>query len=457
MYWDQGQVLMKYMGGFIGGILGTIFLLCPCVVFAAAWNDPNVVLIQSTSDHAYRDAKTGQYVSTKGMPTQQPTNPSQNASSTQSWTSTTTTGATPEWTYSTASTVTSMTGTTSAGSTTNQKLPYQNPTPTTTPKAPYETPTATVKPATPKAPYETPTVTVKPATTGGTGTAGAATSAKKVAYETPTVTVKPATTGGTTGTTGTTATTGGTGTAGAATSAKKVAAGKVAKGAGAALGAAAGAYGVYESTKGNTEHSVGNVLGGAASGALAGASVGSVVPGIGTAVGAGIGAVVGGLISGSQLFSETDCLTDPVTDDFTCCHTVFNKGERQANIGDYMFCGDEQGRHILGAVRQCITPDISKTKKKVSWGLDNDAWSPECELRWCSGETPPASGQDEYIKPDPDMINFCWRWGCIDGFVRSGDLCVSDIDGTLPVDQYETVINKINALRQQIISTCGAI
>lgn len=339
MYWDQGQVLMKYMGGFIGGILGTIFLLCPCVVFAAAWNDPGVNLQQNSAGRWY-DQNTGQYVSTAGMAV-----PTGNK-----------TGA-------------GNTGT-------------------------------TVKTAT--------------ATENLTGAGN----------KTP----------------------------------KKLTAGKVAKGAGAALGVAAGAVGIYESTKGNTEHSVGNVLGGAASGALAGASVGSVVvPGIGTAVGAGIGAVVGGLISGSQLFSETDCLTDPVTDDFTCCHTVFNKGERQANIGDYMFCGDEQGRHILGAVRQCITPDISKTKKKVSWGLDNDAWSPECELRWCSGETPPASGQDEYIKPDPDMINFCWRWGCIDGFVRSGDLCVSDIDGTLPVDQYETVINKINALRQQIISTCGAI
>ena len=35
---------------------------------AASWNDPNVNLVQSISDHAYRDANTGQRVSTRDMP-----------------------------------------------------------------------------------------------------------------------------------------------------------------------------------------------------------------------------------------------------------------------------------------------------------------------------------------------------------------------------------------------------
>ena len=335
--------------------------MCPCVVFAAAWNDPDVALAQSISDQRYRDGRTGQFVSTAGM---------------------TAAATTP-----------------------------------TTPKAPYETPTATVKPATTKATYEAPTATVKPATTGGTGTAGAA---------------------------------------GATTSAKKVTAGKVAKGAGAALGAAAGAYGVYESTKGNTEHSVGNVVGGAASGALAGASIGSVVPVIGTTAGAIGGAVIGGVIAGSQLFSETDCLTDPVTGDFTCCNTVFNKGQRQAKIGDYMFCADEPGKTMfIGGVRQCLQGGSSK---ESSWwdGLwKDDAWSSDCISRYCNGEIAPSAGMEPFIDPDPDKTNFCWRWKCKDGYVRSGDTCIDTTTGTVPVNQYEEAIKKINTLKQQLISECG--
>lgn len=111
---------------------------------------------------------------------------------------------------------------------------------------------------------------------------------------------------------------------------------------GSTLGVVGGAAGIYAATTGQEEHSGWNVAGGTLSGAAMGASVGSIFPGIGTAIGAGVGALVGGLISGSQLFSETDCLYDPITGQFTCCNTVFNKGERQAKIGDYMFCGIEQ-------------------------------------------------------------------------------------------------------------------
>ena len=346
--------------------------MCPCVVFAAAWNDPDVALAQSISDHRYRDGRTGQFVSTAGM---------------------TAAATTP-----------------------------------TTPKAPYETPTATVKPTTPKAPYETPTATVKPATTGGT-----------------------------TGTTGTTATAGGTGTAGAAdaaTSAKKVTAGNVAKGAGAALGTAVGGYMIYESTKGNQQHNVGNLMGGVMGGVTAGAAIGTAVgsPGIGTA----IGAVVGGAIAGSQLFSETDCLTDPETKLYTCCNTVFNKGERQAKIGDYMFCADEPGKTMfIGGVRKCLQ---GKSETELSWwkGLwENDHWSVKCDPRYCDGEIAPSAGMEPFIDADPDKTNFCWRWKCKDGYVRSGDTCIDTTTGTVPVNQYEEAIKKINTLKQQLISECG--
>ena len=177
---------------------------------------------------------------------------------------------------------------------------------------------------------------------------------------------------------------------------------------GAALGIAGGAAGVYASTAGQGEHSGWNVAGGAASGAIAGASVGSIFPVIGTGIGAAAGAIIGGLISGSQVFSETDCLYDPVTGAFTCCNTVFNKGERQANIGDYMFCGVEQnGTNVIAApgVRQCLQ---GKKKDESTWsdtaagwwnGLwKDDFWQPECVARYCTESGEPAKGIDAYIE-----------------------------------------------------------
>ena len=347
--------MIKNKNVFLYRLFGTLCLLCPSVVFGANWNDPNVTLVQSVSDHAYRDAKTGQYVSTKGMP-----------------------------------------GTTTTGSPTSGT--------TTTP----------VVPSTP----------VQPQTT----TSSAPTQTVTAANETV-----------------------------AKHSGVKATASNVAKGAGAALGAAAGGYMVYDSAKGSDKHNVGNLIEGASGGAIAGGAIGSVVPILGNGIGVAIGAVVGGVVAGSQLFSETDCLTDPVTKDFTCCHTVFNKGERQADIGDYMFCANEQGEQMVGDVRQC---QQSKSATKDTWwnGLwKDDAWTPECIQRYCDGEIAPASGLDEYVLGAPDVQNFCWRWKCIDGYTRSGDTCVSNIDGMVPVNQYDAVINKINALRQQIISQCDGM
>lgn len=336
-----------------------LYLLCPSVVFGANWNDPNVTLVQSVSDHAYRDANTGQYVSTKGMP-----------------------------------------GTTTAPTTGSPIPPPVVPT-----SVQPNTNTGTPSAATP---------------TGNTAAAASKTTAKS--------------SGGI-----------------------KATATKAAKGAGAALGAAAGGYMVYDSAKGSDKHNVGNLIEGTSGGAIAGAAIGSVVPVVGTGLGAAIGAVVGGAVAGSQLFSETDCLTDPVTDDFTCCNTVFNKGKRQAAIGDYMFCGNEKGTQIIGMVRQC---QQAKSATKDTWwnGLwKDDAWTPGCIQRYCDGEIAPASGLDEYVLGAPDVQNFCWRWKCIDGYTRSGDTCVSDIDGSTPTNQYDIVINKINLLRQHIMSQCDGM
>ena len=372
-----GRILIKTNYHFFYSFLYVICLLCPSIVFGAAWNDPDVTLVQSISDHKYRDANTGQFVSTVGM-----TAPA-----------------------------------------TTSKLPYEAPTATVT-KAPYQAPTATVA----KAPYQAPTATVAPV------------------QSTPT-------TPSTTAATPTAAPT-------------KLNAGKVAKTGAAVLGAAAGGYMVYDSASGVEQHNVGDLLEGVSGGAVAGAAIGSVVPVIGTGTGAAVGAAVGGIVAGSQLFSETDCLTDPETKLYTCCNTVFNKGQRQANIGDYMFCGDDKGGNsAAGQVRQCLQGG-SATKNSWWAGLwKDDAWSPDCVYRYCG--TQPLKGIDAYIKHTPDTTKICWEWDCIDGYEKSGNTCkqvstgtvVGDTDNnvSLPVDPYDTMINKINAMRQKIMEECGML
>ena len=246
---------------------------------------------------------------------------------------------------------------------------------------------------------------------------------------------------------------------------------------GTALGIVGGAAGIYASTAGQEEHSGWNVVGGATSGAVMGSSIGSLIaPGIGTAIGAGAGAVVGGLISGSQLFSETDCLYDPVTGQFTCCNTVFNKGERQANIGDYMFCGIEQedgtNKMLPPGVRQCLQGSMKDSNSwsdtAASWwdGLwKDDFWQPECTPRICSSFETPTAGIEAYINYVPDPENYCWKWECVDGYERRGNTCISSTSTTPAnpyttpeapdADQYEVLIQRIQSQRDGIIQRCG--
>ena len=249
-----------------------------------------------------------------------------------------------------------------------------------------------------------------------------------------------------------------------------------------AVGAVAGTAGVINAASGNDEHSWGDVVQGVVSGATAaadGAAVVNAIPvlgqiGYGAAVGAG--ALVGGLVAGSQLFSETDCLYDPITRQFTCCNTVFNKGERLANIGDYMFCGAPADAAaptpVAPMVRQCLQ---GKMKDNTTWSdteaswpqsmFRNDFWTPECTTRFCAGETEPAVGIESYIKYIPDTTNICYTWTCIDGYTRSGNTCVQS-GTTVPVppytkpnnptqDPYDELIRRISSERQRIIDTCG--
>ena len=234
---------------------------------------------------------------------------------------------------------------------------------------------------------------------------------------------------------------------------------KAAKGAGKALGVAAGGAMIYGATASQEKHTVGDFVTGVAGGAIGGASWGW--------IGAAVGAVVGGTIVGSQLFSETDCLTDPQTKLFTCCNTAFNKGQRQAKIGDYMFCSNEDEIEdsedptlFIGGVRQCLQGG-SATKDTWWNGLSkDDAWAAECKTRWCDGETPPASGIGGFIKGITDSENICWRWDCIDGYTRYQNTCKNNSTGTI-VDHttipgtYDAVIDAIETLRQKIISQCG--
>lgn len=247
---------------------------------------------------------------------------------------------------------------------------------------------------------------------------------------------------------------------------------------GSAIGIVGGTAGIYASTSGQDEHSGWDVAGGTVSGAALGASVGSIFPGIGTAVGAGVGAVVGGIISGSQLFSETDCLHDPITGQFTCCNTVFNKGERQAQIGDYMFCGIEQengtNKVLPPGVRQCLQGSMSDKNSwsdtAASWwnGLwKDDFWQPECTPRMCSSFETPTAGIEAYINYIPDETNYCWKWECVNGYKRSGNTCVTSKGSaavnpyTTPespnVNPYDELIQRIQYQRDSIIQRCGYV
>lgn len=221
-------------------------------------------------------------------------------------------------------------------------------------------------------------------------------------------------------------------------------------------GAAAGAAGIYASTTGQGQHGIGNVAAGTASGALGGAAFG--VWGI---VG---GAVIGGAISGSQLLSETDCLQDPVTGKFTCCNTVFNKGERQAKIGEYMFCADKDNKLIQAGVRQCLQG--GKDKEAGWWdGMwQDDAWSKECKLRMCAGQKIPDKGTpSDSIDWKPNTSLICWSWGCKNGYTKKGNTCVSNSarpDGTssqVETESYDKLIQKIQQQIQQIQQECNEI
>lgn len=243
------------------------------------------------------------------------------------------------------------------------------------------------------------------------------------------------------------------------------------------LGAVGGGVMVAESASGQQQHSGWDVAQGVGGGVIAGASIGSFFPGPGTAIGAAVGAVVGGAIAGSQLISETDCLTDPVTGKFTCCHTAFNKGERYADIGDYMFCivDATAGVPAQYGTRQCQQGGSATAHSWWDGLWQDDAWTPECEYRYCNNDAP-KRGYDNYIVHTADTENFCWKWACANGLVRVGDHCerakagavgvASNGNGgnteTEPVvsdtsnERYELAIAKIQAQRNRVISMCGA-
>lgn len=243
-----------------------------------------------------------------------------------------------------------------------------------------------------------------------------------------------------------------------------------------ALGAVAGGAMVYDATSGQQQHSGWDAAQGVGGGAIAGASIGSFFPGPGTAIGAAVGAVVGGAIAGSQLISETDCLTDPVTGKFTCCHTAFNKGERYADIGDYMFCVVDAADGVPAqyGTRQCQQGGSATAHSWWDGLWQDDAWTPECEYRYCNNDAP-KRGYDNYIVHTADTENFCWKWACADGLVRVGDHCERSKAGaaggasngtggnteTEPVitdtskERYELAIAKIQAQRNRVIRMCG--
>ena len=60
-------MLTKKILPFIASI-AVIQLVTPNNAFALMWNDPDVVPVQSISDHRWRDAKTGRLINVTGMP-----------------------------------------------------------------------------------------------------------------------------------------------------------------------------------------------------------------------------------------------------------------------------------------------------------------------------------------------------------------------------------------------------
>ncbi|MBQ0013503.1 MAG: hypothetical protein KBS86_02980, partial [Proteobacteria bacterium] len=240
-----------------------------------------------------------------------------------------------------------------------------------------------------------------------------------------------------------------------------------------AAGLAAGAYGMMDAASGNQQHDWTDVVQGTLSGATAAAGATLLVNSIPVAgqIGYGVmvasGAVIGGVIAGTQLFSETDCLQDPVTEKFTCCNTLFNKGERQVDIGGYMFCSVDGGQTTtVSGVRQCQQGGSGERQgSAVSQMFKDDSWS-ACIPRYCAASGDIESGLDGLVLWNPDKENFCWNWQCIDGYhkVKSGNgnkyTCVSDggtgggIGNNILSSQYDYIIKKIEAARQQILSTC---
>lgn len=393
---------------FIG--LATLLAVISNNAFALKWNDPGVIPVQSISDHRWRDAVTGQFITTTGMPADgiNPNAPSQVKPKTTS-------------------------GGTGGGS-------------------------------------------------GGTGAAGSGGTGSGSGTGTGAGGTGGGTTGGT-GAGGSGSSAGGSGSgagagAGAGAAAKPTVKGHIkgmstgAKVAG-VLGAVGGGVMVAESASGQQQHSGWDVAQGVGGGVMAGASIGSFFPGPGTAIGAAVGAVVGGAIAGSQLLSETDCLTDPVTGKYTCCHTAFNKGERYADIGDYMFCivDATAGVPAQYGTRQCQQGGSATAHSWWDGLWQDDAWTPECEYRYCNNDAP-KRGYDNYIVHTADTENFCWKWECVNGLVRVGDHCerakagaASNGNGgnmeTEPVvtdtskERYELAIAKIQAQRNRVISMCG--
>ena len=415
----------------------------------AAWNDPDVQLIR-TPDNRFRNAVNGQFVSTTGMPdhirNMPPTStpisitPFATTSAPTPTTPNVTTSGTafPSWTTTSSATQPNGTNTgavtnqaaTQTGAGTNQFATTSAPTPTTpnVPTSGTASPSGTTpSSATPPNGTNTGAGTNQAATQTGAGTNQAATQTGAGTNQAATQTGA----GTNQSTNQAAANTAPQGWKGMSTAAKV----------GTAVAGVGGALTVASTVTGKDKHGVGNLFTGAVGGLTTGMAIGSAVPVIGNGVGAIVGTVLGTAIAGSQLFSETDCLHDPETGLFTCCNTAFNKGQRQAQIGEYMFCGVESSDGKMTVkrpgVRQCLQ---GGSDQPASWwdGLwKDDAWAPECVTRYCNGE-PPANAYVEYI---PDTQNFCYNWRLING------------DSSVPNDPYPALIqriqNEITILQQQ--------
>jgi hypothetical protein len=234
---------------------------------------------------------------------------------------------------------------------------------------------------------------------------------------------------------------------------------------GGGLMAVGGIIGVAQSASGNEEHGWGNVLSGAMSGAATGAGVGmalNVVPVYGQlAYGITVASttVAGALVGGSQMFSESggDCARDPITNLYTCCNTVFNKGQRQVRVGGDMYCE-------FPGVRTCLQ---GGQEHETHW-YDKDEWSAcKTENIWCSGWDKPEAGPWS-IQPflmqgySPDYSGkLCWQWECEEGWSRSGGKCIKNggagggslADGSGAGD-IDSLIAQLEATASQIRSEC---